>query len=220
MSIRTVLFDLDGTLLDTAPDLADALNTVLVEEHRAPLPYEEIRGVVSHGGMALIRLGFGIPPADPDFEPLRQRLLEIYRANIASKTRPFPGMTELLDELERRGLNWGVVTNKPGWLTDPLMRQLALYDRAVCVVSGDTLNERKPHPAPMLHACEQAGSLPAQCVYVGDAERDIEAGNNAHMHTLVALFGYFMTDDRPLEWQADGSISHPLELLEWLDGLH
>ena len=217
MSIRTVLFDLDGTLLDTAPDLADALNAVLLENRRAALPYEEIRGVVSHGGMALIRLGFGIPPSAPDFEPLRQRLLEIYLANIASRTRPFPGITELLDELERRGLNWGVVTNKPGWLTDPLLQQLSLHDRAACVVSGDTLTERKPHPAPMLHACRQAGSLPAQCVYVGDAERDIEAGRNASMYTLVALFGYFMADDRPLEWQADGSISQPLELLEWLD---
>jgi 2-phosphoglycolate phosphatase len=217
MSIRTVLFDLDGTLLDTAPDLADALNSVLVERQRDPLPYEKIRGVVSHGGMALIRLGFGIPQTDPDFEPLRQRLLDIYLANIANRTRPFPGITQLLDELERRGLNWGVVTNKPGRLTDPLLRQLALYDRAACVVSGDTLNERKPHPAPMLHACEQAGSQPAQCVYIGDAERDIEAGRHACMHTLVALFGYFTAEDRPLEWNADGCISHPLELLEWLD---
>jgi phosphoglycolate phosphatase len=219
MSIRTVLFDLDGTLLDTAPDLADALNAVLVENRREPLPYGAIRGVVSHGGMALIRLGFGIEPDDPDFEPLRQRLLDIYQSNIANRTRPFPGMTELLDELERRGLNWGVVTNKPGWLTDPLLRELDLYERAACVVSGDTLSERKPHPAPMLHACIQAGSLPAQCVYVGDAERDIEAGRNARMHTLVALFGYFMEDDRPLEWQADGSISRPRDLLDWLDGM-
>jgi phosphoglycolate phosphatase len=219
MSIRTVLFDLDGTLLDTAPDLADALNTVLVEKHRDPLPYAKIRGVVSHGGIALIRLGFGINPSDPDFEPLRQRLLDIYHANIANRTRPFPGMPELLDELELRGLNWGVVTNKPGWLTDPLLRQLALYERAACVVSGDTLTERKPHAAPMLHACEQAGSRPAECVYIGDAERDIEAGRNARMHTLVALFGYFMPEDRPLEWQADGSISQPLELLQWLDTL-
>ena len=217
MSIRTGLFDLDGTLLDTAPDLADALHAVLAENRRVPLPYEEIRGVVSHGGMALIRLGFDISPDDPDFEPLRQRLLDIYLANIANRTRPFPGMTELLVELERRGLNWGVVTNKPGWLTDPLLRQLDLYDRAACVVSGDTLSERKPHPAPMLHACSRTGSLPAQCVYVGDAERDIEAGRNARMHTLVALFGYFMADDRPLEWLADGSISQPLDLLEWLD---
>jgi 2-phosphoglycolate phosphatase len=205
MSIRTVLFDLDGTLLDTAPDLADALNSVLLEKHRDPLPYEAIRGVVSHGGIALIRLGFGIGPSDPDFEPLRQRLLDIYLAHIANRTRPFPGMTELLDELELRGLNWGVVTNKPAWLTDPLLRQLALYDRAACVVSGDTLTERKPHAAPMLHACKQAGSRPAECVYVGDAERDIEAGKNAHMHTLVALFGYFMPDDRPLEWNADAA---------------
>lgn len=219
MSIRTVLFDLDGTLLDTAPDLADALNAVLVENRREPLPDVEIRGVVSHGGMALIRLGFGIEPDDPDFEPLRQRLLDNYQANIANRTRPFPGMAKLLDELERRGLNWGVVTNKPGWLTDPLLRELDLYDRAACVVSGDTLSERKPHPAPMLHACIQAGSLPGQCVYVGDAERDIEAGRNARMHTLVALFGYFMADDRPLEWQADGSIDRPQDLLDWLDAM-
>jgi 2-phosphoglycolate phosphatase len=217
MPIRTVLFDLDGTLLDTAPDLADALNAVLLEQGREPLPYEQIRGVVSHGGMALIRLGFGIPPSDPGFEPLRLRLLDIYHANIANKTRPFPGMPELLQALEARGLNWGVVTNKPAWLTDPLMRQLSLYERAACVISGDTLAERKPHPAPMLHACEQAGSRPAECVYIGDAERDIEAGRNARMHTLVALFGYFLADDRPLEWQADGSISQPLELLDWLD---
>ena len=219
MSIRTVLFDLDGTLLDTAPDLADALNAVLVENRREPLPDVEIRGVVSHGGMALIRLGFGIEPDDPDFEPLRQRLLDNYQANIANRTRPFPGMAKLLDELERRGLNWGVVTNKPGWLTDPLLRELDLYDRAACVVSGDTLSERKPHPAPMLHACIQAGSLPGQCVYVGDAQRDIEAGRNARMHTLVALFGYFMADDRPLEWQADGSIDRPQDLLDWLDAM-
>ena len=110
MSIRTVLFDLDGTLLDTAPDLADALNSVLLEKHRDPLPYEEIRGVVSHGGMALIRLGFGITLSDPAFEPLRRRLLDIYHANIANKTRPFPGMPELLQALEERGLNWGVVS--------------------------------------------------------------------------------------------------------------
>ena len=219
MPIRTVLFDLDGTLLDTAPDLAEALNAVLLEQGQEPLPYEQIRGVVSHGGMALIRLGFGITPTDPDFEPLRLRLLDIYHSNIANKTRPFPGMAELLDALEERGLNWGVVTNKPAWLTDPLMQQLSLYERAACVVSGDTLAERKPHPAPMLHACEQAGCEPAHCIYIGDAQRDIEAGRNARMHTLVALFGYFMANDRPLEWQADGSINRPQDLLDWLDAM-
>jgi phosphoglycolate phosphatase len=217
LTIRTVLFDLDGTLLDTAPDLADALNTVLVEQGRAPLPFERIRPVVSHGGIALIELGFGLERTDPAFDALRQRLLEIYRANLSTRTRPFPGMPELLDAIEARGLNWGIVTNKPGWLTDPLLRELDLYERAACVVSGDTLNERKPHPAPMLYACAQAGSTAAQCVYVGDAQRDIEAGNNAGMHTLVALFGYIQAQDDPHSWAASAAIETPAGVLEWID---
>ncbi len=157
-TIRTVLFDLDGTLLDTAPDLADALNRVLEQNGRQSLPYENIRPVVSHGGIALIELGFGLAPGDPAFDGLRKQLLDTYRENISRKTRPFPGITHVLERLEERGINWGIVTNKPGWLTDPLLRDLGLYERAACVVSGDTLSERKPHPAPMLHACEQAGS--------------------------------------------------------------
>ena len=216
-TIRTVLFDLDGTLLDTAPDLAQALNAVLTENNRATLPYEAIRPVVSHGGIALIELGFELEQSDPSFDPLRQRLLEIYRENISRLTRPFPGITELLEKLEKRGLGWGVVTNKPGWLTDPLLKDLDLYDRAVAVVSGDTLDERKPHPAPMLYACELANSEPGQCVYIGDAQRDIEAGINAGMHTLVALFGYLQEQDDPRNWQADDMIETPLELLTWLD---
>jgi N-acetyl-D-muramate 6-phosphate phosphatase len=215
-TIRTVLFDLDGTLLDTAPDLADALNAVLAENHRPPRSFQEIRGVVSHGGMALIRLGFALEESHPDFQPLRQRLLALYRANISRKTRPFPGMNVLLDQLERRGYHWGVVTNKPGWLTEPLLKDLGLYDRAACVISGDTLERRKPHPAPLLHACEQIGSKPEHCVYVGDAERDVEAGRNAGMRTLVALFGYYQTHDRPHEWHADGMIRAPQDLLAWL----
>jgi len=216
-TIRTVLFDLDGTLLDTAPDLAEALNAVRIENNRAPLPYEAIRPVVSHGGIALIELGFELEQSDPAFDPLRQRLLEIYRENISRLTRPFPGITELLENLEKRGLGWGVVTNKPGWLTDPLLKDLDLYDRAVAVVSGDTLDERKPHPAPMLYACELANSEPGQCVYIGDAQRDIEAGINAGMHTLVALFGYLQEQDDPRAWQADDMIETPMGLLEWLD---
>jgi phosphoglycolate phosphatase len=216
--IRTVLFDLDGTLLDTAPDLADALNAVLTEQGRTPLPFEQIRPVVSHGGIALIQLGFGLDRSDPGFEPLRQRLLAIYRDNLAVKTRLFAGMEKLLDEIEQRGLNWGIVTNKPGWLTEPLLQTLGLRERASCVVSGDTLEQRKPHPAPMLHACELAGSHPQQCVYVGDAERDIEAGRNAGMYTLVALFGYIQPQDTPESWQASALIDQPAEILDWLDG--
>ncbi|MDX1696818.1 MAG: phosphoglycolate phosphatase, partial [Thiohalobacterales bacterium] len=217
LAIRTVLFDLDGTLLDTAPDLADALNRVLEDNGRPPLPFDLIRPVVSHGGIALIDIGFGLAHTDPQFELLRAQLLKVYRANISRKTRPFPGMAEVLDTLEARGINWGVVTNKPGWLTDPLLHDLGLHTRAACVVSGDTLDERKPHPAPMLHACEQAGSSPAECVYIGDAQRDIEAGINAGMHTVVALFGYIPADDDPRAWQADAEINTPGELLNWLD---
>jgi 2-phosphoglycolate phosphatase len=215
--IQTVLFDLDGTLLDTAPDLAAALNTVLAEHHRAPLPFEHIRPVVSHGGVAIICHGFGLEASDPAIEPLRQRLLQVYRANISTLTRPFPGMAGVLDTLEARGLNWGVVTNKPGWLTQPLLSDLGLLQRAACVVSGDTLAQRKPDPAPMLHACALAGSEPQRCVYLGDAQRDVEAGNNAGMYTLVALFGYFRDTDRPQEWQASAMIDTPADLLAWLD---
>ena len=215
--IRTVLFDLDGTLLDTAPDLAQALNAVLLENHKPALPYEAIRPVVSHGGIALIKLGFELEPSDPAFEPLKQRLLELYRENISSLTLPFPGITEVLEALDSRGINWGVVTNKPGWLTDPLLKDLGLYNRAVVVVSGDTLDERKPHPAPMLHACNLAGSEPGNCVYIGDAKRDIEAGVNAGMQTLVALFGYLHESDEPQNWHADDMIATPMELLAWLD---
>jgi phosphoglycolate phosphatase len=215
---RTILFDLDGTLLDTAPDLADALNTVLVENRRSPLPFEDIRPAVSHGGIALIELGFGLDRSDPAFEPLRQRLLEVYRENVSRHTQPFPGITELLDSIERRGLNWGIVTNKPGWLTEPLLKDLDLFDRAACIVSGDTLDERKPHPAPMLHASELANSRPEYCVYIGDAQRDIEAGNNAGMQTLVALFGYLQEEDKPQTWNASSMIEQPEDLLAWLDG--
>ena len=214
---RTILFDLDGTLLDTAPDLADALNSLLQENRCEPLPYEYIRPVVSHGGMALIKLGFNIDSSDATFEPLRQRLLDIYRENISRHTQPFPGINELLDNIEQRGLNWGIVTNKPGWLTEPLLKDLGLFDRAACVVSGDTLDERKPHPAPMLHACELANSRPEQCVYIGDAQRDIEAGNNAGMQTLVALFGYIQKGDDPYSWNANSLIEQPADLLVWMD---
>jgi len=214
---RTILFDLDGTLLDTAPDLADALNTVLLENQRTPLSFEDIRPVVSHGGIALIELGFSLDRSDPAFEPLRQRLLEVYHENISRRTQPFPGITELLDNIEQRGLNWGIVTNKPGWLTDPLLKDLDLFERAACVVSGDTLDERKPHPAPMLHASKLANSRPEQCVYIGDAQRDIEAGNKAGMQTLVALFGYLQVADEPRTWNANDMIERPQDLLAWLD---
>ncbi len=217
MTIRTVLFDLDGTLADTAPDLAYALNRTLEHAGRAPLPFETIRPVVSHGGTALLHLGFGTNLPQDEFARLRDYLLDAYRTHITRDTRLFPGMAELLSILEGRGLNWGVVTNKPAWLTDPLMEQLGLARRAVTIISGDTLPEQKPHPAPMLLACREAGSNAAECLYLGDAERDITAGRNAGMQTLVALYGYIGNEDHPANWGADGLVNSPLELLPWLE---
>lgn len=212
-----MLFDLDGTLLDTAPDLAFALNKVRSEQDLPPLPFEHIRPLVSHGGQALVEFGFGLTADEPEFAPLRQRLLDIYRQNLSRETRLFPGMENVLHTIEQRGMNWGVVTNKPAYLTEPLLQQLELYDRAACVISGDTLEHRKPHAAPMLIACQQAESEVAQCVYVGDAQRDVEAGRNAGMHTLVAMFGYCTAEDKPDTWGADGLVYEPADVLHWLD---
>ena len=217
VTAKTVLFDLDGTLADTAPDLAYALNETLKRNNKQPLPFEAIRPVVSHGGIALVKLGFNIGPEHPEFQSLRQQLLDIYIDNIANETTLFEGMDELLQQLEQRNILWGVVTNKPAWLTDPLMDALLLSQRAACIVSGDTLAERKPHPAPVLYACEQTGAKPHECLYVGDAQRDIEAGNRAGLKTLAALFGYIQENDDPALWQADAMINSPLEILDWLD---
>jgi phosphoglycolate phosphatase len=216
-TVKTVLFDLDGTLADTAPDLAFALNETLKLNNKAPLPFETIRPVVSHGGIALVKLGFGIGPEHSDYATIRQQLLDIYMANIANQTTLFEGMEELLQQLEQRKILWGVVTNKPAWLTEPLMDALSLTQRAASIVSGDTLPENKPHPAPVLYACEQTGSKPYECLYVGDAERDIEAGRRAGLKTLAALFGYIQDGDDPALWQADAMINSPLEVLDWLD---
>ena len=215
-TITTVLFDLDGTLADTGPDLANALNKVLAEQHQPTLPYDRIRPHVSHGANAMLKLGFGLEPDHDHFPPLRERFLAIYHDNIARHTRLFPGMDTVLDTLEARQLRWGVVTNKPGWLTEPLMRELGLAQRAACIVSGDTTTHRKPHPEPMLYACRITASRAPQCLYVGDARRDIEAGRRAGMATLAALFGYIGDDDPPEQWGADDMIEHPEQILEWL----
>jgi len=213
-----VLLDLDGTCADTAPDLAWALNQVLIAHGRPPCPFEAIRPHVSHGGRALIRFGFGLAPEHPDFESLRHTLLEIYRAHLSTRTRLFPGMVELLGALGARGIPWGIVTNKPAWLTEPLLHDLGLAGRAACIVSGDTTPHSKPHPGPILHACRLLQRDPGCCWYLGDAERDVTAGRAAGTRTLVALFGYLGAADRPHTWGADGLIEHPLELLGWIDG--
>lgn len=211
-----VLFDLDGTLADTAPDLAFALNETLKHFGRQALPYEAIRPVVSHGGVALIRLGFGIDTDNPDFEAYRQFLLDVYQNNICKHTRLFDGMDEVLNYLETSNIPWGIVTNKPSWLTDPLMDAMQLTQRAACIVSGDTCEQKKPHPMPIHHACEQAGVIASDCYYVGDAARDIEAGRTAGCTTITALFGYIDENDNPAHWHADHMIETPLDVIALL----
>ncbi len=211
-----VLFDLDGTFADTAPDMAGALNRLLKEQGLPAKPFEDIRPHVSHGGRAMIRLGFDLEPEDARFEPLRKAFLDHYKNTISQYTRPFPGMEELIGTLEQRGISWGIVTNKPAWLTDPLMADLGLDARAACIVSGDTTAHAKPHPEPILHACRETGIDPAKCWYLGDAERDIAAGRAAGTRTLVALFGYLHAEDQPDTWGANGMIRHPMDTLEFL----
>ena len=214
-SWQGVLFDLDGTLLDTAVDMAGALNDLRIEEGLSPLPFATIRPHASHGSTAMVQIGFGLPPG-ASFEAMRQRFLDRYAARIALETRLFPGGEALLLALEVAGLKWGVVTNKPAYLTDPLMAAMDLTPRAACIVSGDTLPQRKPHPAPLLHGAAQAGLDPAACVYVGDAERDVQAALAAGMTALVAHFGYLADTDRPDTWGAHGSVHSMADIATWL----
>jgi phosphoglycolate phosphatase len=214
--LRAILFDLDGTLLDTAPDMVGALNTLRREEGLAPLPYERVRGVVSHGAARLVQTGFA-EADDARKAALQARFLEIYRASLSVGTRLFPGMEEVLERLDGRRLKSGIVTNKPAWLTDPLLAQLRLRTRFACVVSGDTLAERKPHPLPLMHAAKLAGVSPGQCVYVGDAERDVQAAHAAGMPALVANYGYLEAGEDSAAWGGDGYLEQPSNLLDWLD---
>lgn len=214
--LRGVLFDLDGTLLDTARDMAEALNRLRADEGLEPLPFERIRPLVSHGAPRLIRVGFG-DPEPARFETLRGRYLDIYRQGLATHTRLFDGFDEVLAAIERSGLRWGVVTNKPGWLAVPLLEQLGLAARSACIVAGDTLPERKPHPMPLLHAAALLLMQPRECLYLGDAERDVQAARNAGMIPLVAGFGYLDDGEDPAAWRPDGILARPGELLEWLE---
>jgi phosphoglycolate phosphatase len=215
--IKTVLFDLDGTLVDTAPDLSETLNRLLINHQLPIISLESIRPYVSHGTIGMLGFAFGLTKSDPEFAGLRQEFLQIYRNHLCYQSKLFEGMDEVLDFIERRKLTWGVVTNKPDFLTKPLMQELSLEHRCACIVSGDTLPTSKPDPAPMFYAAELAGSKAAECVYVGDAERDIKAGKGAGMQTLIARYGYIEENDDPNLWQADGSIDHPAGLIEWIE---
>jgi N-acetyl-D-muramate 6-phosphate phosphatase len=213
-----VLFDLDGTLLDTAPDMTAALNELRREHLLGPLPFETLRPQVSHGARALVRLGFESTD-DAVLAALCDRFRALYRERLAIETRLYEGVRESLDRLESAGVPWGIVTNKPGWLTDPLLQQFALHRGASVIVSGDTLPERKPHPAPLLHAARVLGVAPARCLYIGDAERDVLAARAADMEVFVALYGYIPPEEQPLSWPATGWLESPQAMAELLASL-
>jgi phosphoglycolate phosphatase len=210
--INTVLFDLDGTLIDTAPDMAAALDILCDEEQHMRSPYSEIRPIVSNGSVALVKLAFGDDADEQTLERLKKRYLEIYQDHLSVHSRLFDGMELLLQKLEKNGIKWGVVTNKPGWLTEPLMESLGLHQRAACIVSSDSTKNRKPHPEPMFYACRLTDAQPDECVYIGDARRDIEAGHNAGMKTVIAEYGYIAGSENTEDWQADHSIQSPSQI--------
>jgi len=199
---NAVLFDLDGTLIDTAPDMVAVLQSMQRDHGIQPVDYALGRSNVSNGAIGLLSLGF--PEIDVTFgDQLHAEYLERYAEDICVDSMIFEGLDELLNELDRAGCPWGVVTNKPEQLTLPLLVALGLEERIACVVSGDTLPVRKPDPAPMFLACDLAGVEPHCTIYVGDAERDIEAGQRAGMATIAAAYGYVTEDDDPREWDAD-----------------
>lgn len=210
---RAMLFDLDGTLADTAPDLAAAANAMRIARGLAAAPFEALRPVASHGARGLLRVAFERTPDDAEYEAMRVEFLGRYEAALAVHTRLFDGIPEVLDALERRGIAWGIVTNKAMRFTDPLTKLLGLVDRAGAIVSGDTTPFTKPHPAPLLHAAELLALPPSDCVYVGDDLRDIEGGRAAGMRTIAAAWGYCGTT-APTAWQADVVLMHPLEMLQ------
>lgn len=213
MVIKAVLFDLDGTFADTAPDLAAALNHTRAMRDLAPLPLATLRPQASHGSRGLIKTGFGIDPDHPDYVALRDIFLDYYANNICVHSQLFGNMAKLIDTLEQRGIKWGIVTNKPHRYTVPLMQALGYAERAACLVSGDTYAHAKPHPEPLLKASQIIGVAAAECLYVGDDLRDMQAANSAGMRGIIANYGYVSHDASVENWNAHGSINKPMELL-------
>ncbi len=206
-----VLFDLDGTFADTAPDLGRAVNSMRRARGLAPAPLADTRRVTSLGARGLLGVGFDITPEHADYLAMRDEFLRIYEANLCCDTALFPGMAELINRLEQRKIIWGIVTNKAERFAKPLMQQLGYATRAACIIGGDTTAHMKPHPAPLLAAAEAINVTPQSCVYVGDDERDIRAGRAAGMRTVAVSFGY-LNGSNPQSWGADYIVSTPGEI--------
>ncbi len=215
MPERAVLFDFDGTLADTAPDLAAAVNRMCVEQGREPLPIERLRPFASAGARGLLHAAFGLKPEDAEYLSLRETFLEYYAERVCEHTRLFPGIPELLRELQARGIAWGIVTNKATRFTERIIVELDL--KPDCVACGDTTAHLKPHPASLLHAAMQLNLAPQSCCYLGDDLRDMKAAHAAGMRPIAVDWGYHHPEQGgPGTWQAAAVISHPLELIPHL----
>ena len=217
--IKNVLFDLDGTLADTAPDLANALNAVRLWRKLPKIPIDVIRPTISLGANVMIKLGFNLEIGEPGFDEIKEKFLDFYSANIAIETKLFEGMDAVLEKFDNNKKAWGIVTNKSSWLTIPLLKSLSIDKRAKCIVCGDTTEYAKPHPAPIIHACKQMHCDPSSTIFIGDAERDIKAGVEAGTKTAVALYGYIDKNDKPENWGADKMIKTPHEIHKILEEL-
>jgi 2-phosphoglycolate phosphatase len=216
MTIGAVLFDLDGTLLDTVPDLVYAINQVRLAESLPELPVSTIRPVANLGSKIMIKLAFGIEESDPRFKRMREHFLHFYEKHIADATQFFPNVEKVLLHLDSHHIPWGIVTNKLTRHTQPLLKALRFDERPACIICGDSLPTAKPDPAPIRYACELLQCAPDHCLYVGDALTDVVASKAAGTKSLVALYGYIHADDNPLSWNADGYIQEPMELIQWL----
>lgn len=213
---KAVLFDFDGTIADTAPDLGHALNRQRVARNQPPLPIELIRTEASAGARGLLGLGFNLTPDDPEYQFMREEFLAFYTEQLCQDTRLFPGVPELLEQLDSQAIPWGIVTNKPARFTRPLMHLLGLHQRAACIISGDDTPYSKPHPEPLLVACRQINVVPDGCIYLGDDIRDVQASLAAGVKPIVALYGYLGNCAPPETWGASGLIGHPGDLLHYI----
>ena len=210
--LRAVLFDLDGTLIDSAPDLVGACNEMRIERGLEPLPYPELRRMVGSGARGMVGASFGLAPGDAGYEALRDEFLARYEARMTRETRVFEEMLPVLAWLAEEAIPWGIVTNKATRFAAPLVASLGLADTSAALVCGDTVAHAKPHPAPLLEAARRLALAPSECVYVGDDRRDVDAGRAAAMRTIVAAWGYLGAGDAPAAWGADHLIERPNEL--------
>lgn len=218
--IAAILFDLDGTLIDSAPDLGAAVDQMRVERGLPSLPLETYRPMAGAGARGMLKLAFDMDISDPLFEGMREEFFVNYSRCMTQRTIVFSGVAELINEISRRKLTWGVVTNKSERFTNPLTKAMPLFDTAKAIVSGDTTPYAKPHPEPLLEAARRLGVAPARCVYVGDDERDVVAGLAAGMQTVAACYGYLGDKTNTHEWGAHAQIDTPLALLDLLTTTH